>query len=65
MLTKILFNYLMYEYNVAIFRHTSQEHWIPLQIFVSHHVVAGNWTLEEQTVLLTTELSLQPINTKI
>jgi hypothetical protein len=32
-----------------------------LQMAVSHHVVAGNWTpLEEQSVLLTTEPSLQP-----
>jgi len=34
-----------------------------LQIVVSHHVVAGNWTqdLEQQPGLLTTEPSLQPL----
>jgi hypothetical protein len=26
---------------------------------LSHHVVAGNWPLEEQTVFLTSEQSLQ------
>jgi hypothetical protein len=31
-----------YEYTVAIFRHTRRGHWIPLQMVVSHHVVAGN-----------------------
>jgi hypothetical protein len=42
---KILsFNYLFYicEYTVDIFRHTRRGHQIPLQIVVSHHVVAGN-----------------------
>jgi hypothetical protein len=42
------------EYAVAVFRHTRREHWIPLQMVVSHHVVAG------QSVLLTSEPSLQP-----
>jgi hypothetical protein len=36
-----LFIYL-FEYAVAIFRHTRRGHWIPLQVVVSHHVVAGN-----------------------
>jgi hypothetical protein len=31
-----------YEYIVAIFRHTRRGHWIPLQMVVNHHVVAGN-----------------------
>ena len=30
-----------YEYTVAAFRHTRRGHQIPLQIVVSHHVVAG------------------------
>ena len=34
----------LYEYTVAVFRHTRKGHWIPLQMVVSHHVVAGNWT---------------------
>jgi hypothetical protein len=43
--------------------HTRRVYQIPLQMVVSHHVVAGNWTqdlLEEQSVLLTAEPSLQP-----
>jgi hypothetical protein len=40
------FIYLLYvyEYTVAVFRHTRRGHQIPLQMVVSHHVVAGNWT---------------------
>jgi hypothetical protein len=30
------------EYTVAVFRHTSRGHQIPLQMVVSHLVVAGN-----------------------
>jgi hypothetical protein len=30
------------EYTVALFRHTRRGHQIPLQMVVSHHVVAGN-----------------------
>jgi hypothetical protein len=37
---KILF--YLYEYIVAVFRHTRRGHRTPLQIVVSHHVVAGN-----------------------
>jgi hypothetical protein len=33
----------VYEYTVAVFRHTRRGHHIPLQMVVSHHVVAGNW----------------------
>jgi hypothetical protein len=32
------------KYTVAVFRHTRRAHWIPLQMVVSHHVVAGIWT---------------------
>jgi hypothetical protein len=39
---KDLFIHLMYEYTVAVFRHTRGGHGIPLQMVVSHHVVAGN-----------------------
>jgi hypothetical protein len=35
-----LFN--VYEYTVAVFRHTRREHPIPLHVVVRHHVVAGN-----------------------
>jgi len=31
-------------YTVAVFMHTRRGHQIPLQMVVSHHVVAGNWT---------------------
>jgi hypothetical protein len=34
--------YFMYEYTVAVFTHTRRGHQIPLQMLVSHHVVAGN-----------------------
>jgi len=35
-----LFN--VYEYTVAVFRHTRRGNQIPLQMVVSHHVVTGN-----------------------
>ena len=35
-----LFN--VYEYTVAVFRHTRRGHRIPLQMVVSHYVVTGN-----------------------
>jgi hypothetical protein len=35
--------FYLYEYTVAVFRHTWRGYQIPLQI-VSYHVVAGNWT---------------------
>jgi hypothetical protein len=38
---KIYLIYL-YGYTVADFRHTRRGHRIPLQIVVSHHVIAGN-----------------------
>jgi len=34
-----LFN--VYEYTVAVFRHTKRRHRIPLQMVASHHLVAG------------------------
>jgi hypothetical protein len=37
---KIYFNKC--EYTVAVFKHTTRGHQIPLQMVVSHHVVAGN-----------------------
>ena len=45
-----------------VYLKVSRGHWIPLQMVVSHHVVAGNWTqdLWKNTVLLTAEPSLQP-----
>jgi hypothetical protein len=32
----------LYEYTVAVFRHSRRGHQILLQMVVSHHVVAGN-----------------------
>jgi hypothetical protein len=34
--------FYLHEYTVAVFSHTRRGHQIPLQIVVSHHVVAGN-----------------------
>jgi hypothetical protein len=34
--------FYVYEYTVAVFRHTRRGHQIPLQMVVSHHVVAEN-----------------------
>ena len=36
-----LFCIYVFDYTVALFRHTWRGHWIPLQMVVSHHVVAG------------------------
>jgi hypothetical protein len=43
---KDFFIYLFYvcEYTVSVFRHTRRGHRIPLQMVVSHRVVAGIWT---------------------
>ena len=41
LLTFFLFWIYVYDYTVALFRHTWRGHWIPLQMVVSHHVVAG------------------------
>jgi hypothetical protein len=49
--------FYVYKYTVAVFRHTRRGRQIPLQMVVSHHVVAGNCT---QDLLLTTEPFLQP-----
>jgi hypothetical protein len=42
--TRNLFFYLFHEceYIVTVFRHIRRRHSIPLQMVVSHHVVAGN-----------------------
>jgi hypothetical protein len=49
------------EYTVAVFRLIGRGLQIPLQMVVSHIVVAGNSTQEEQSVLLTAEPSHQPL----
>ena len=37
-----IYLFILYEYTVAVFRHTRRGHRIPLQMIVSHHVDAGN-----------------------
>jgi hypothetical protein len=37
-----IYLFYLYEYTVAVFRHTRRGHQIPLQIVVSHHVIGGN-----------------------
>jgi len=39
---KKIYLFYVYEYTIAIFRHTRRGHQIPLQMVVSHHVLAGN-----------------------
>jgi hypothetical protein len=51
------------KYTVAVFRHSRRGSQILLQMVVSHHVVAGIWTLDlwkSSRVLLLTEPSHQP-----
>jgi len=37
-----IYLFIIYKYTVAVFRHTRRGYRIPLQMIVSHHVVAGN-----------------------
>jgi hypothetical protein len=56
----------MSDYAVAIFRQSKRGHQVPLQMVVSHDVVAGNsGPLEGQSVLLTDELSVQHYPTEL
>jgi hypothetical protein len=55
---------ILCKYTVAVFRHTRRGSQILLQMVVSHHVVAGIWTLDlrkSSRVLLPTEPSHQPL----
>jgi hypothetical protein len=38
---RFIYLFYVYEYMIALFRHTKRRHQIPLQMVVSHHVVAG------------------------
>jgi hypothetical protein len=38
----IIYLFYVYEYTVAVIRHTRRGHRIPLQMVVNNHVVAGN-----------------------
>ena len=53
---RFIYLFYVYEYIVAVFRHTRRGHWIPLRMVVSRHVVVwelNSGPLEEQSVLLT------------
>jgi hypothetical protein len=55
--------FIIWKYIVAVFRHSRRGSQISLQMVVSHHVVAGIWTLDlrkSSWVLLPTEPSHQP-----
>jgi hypothetical protein len=39
-----IYLFIICKYAVAVFRHLRRGHRIPLQMVVSHHVVAGIWT---------------------
>jgi hypothetical protein len=39
---RIYLIFFMYQYTVALYRDVTRGHRIPLQMVVSHHVVAGN-----------------------
>ena len=41
-LKRVIYIFYIYDYTVSVFRHTRREDWIPLQMVVSHHLVAGN-----------------------
>jgi len=60
---RFIYSFITYKYTVAVFRYTGRGNRISLQMVVSHHVVAGNWTQDlwkSSQVLLTAEPSLQP-----
>jgi hypothetical protein len=62
-LKKIYLFIIICKYTVAVFRHTRRGSQILLRMVVSHHVVAGIWTLDlrkSSRVLLPTEPSHQP-----
>jgi hypothetical protein len=59
----VLFIFILCKYTVAVFRHSRRGSQISLWMVVSHHVVAGIWTLDlrkSSRVLLSTEPSHQP-----
>jgi hypothetical protein len=58
-----IYLFIICKYTVAVFRHSRRGRQILLQMAVSHHVVAGIWTLDlrkNSWVLLPTEPSHQP-----
>jgi hypothetical protein len=58
-----IYLFIICKYTVAVFRHTRRGSQILLRMVVSHHVVAGIWTLDlwkSSRALLPTEPSHQP-----
>jgi hypothetical protein len=58
-----IYLFIYYKYTVAVFRHSGRGRQISLRVVLSHHVVAGIWTLDlrkNSQVLLPTEPSHQP-----
>jgi hypothetical protein len=58
-----IYLFIICKYTVAVFTHSRRGRQILLRMVVSHHVVAGIWTLDlrkNSRVLLPTEPSLQP-----
>jgi hypothetical protein len=58
-----IYLFIICKYTVAVFRHSRRGSQVSLQMVVSHHVVAGIWTLDlrkNSRVLLPTEPSHQP-----
>jgi hypothetical protein len=56
--------FIICKYTVAVFRHSRRGSQISLRMVVSHHVVAGIWTLDlrkSSRMLLPTEPSHQPM----
>ena len=54
----------LYQYTVAVFRHTKRGHQIPLEVVVSHYVAAGGWARDlwrNSRCSLTAEPSLQDL----
>jgi hypothetical protein len=63
-LTLFIYLFITCKYTLAVFRHSRRGRQISLQMVVSHHVVAGIWTLDlrkSSRVLLPTEPSHQPM----
>ena len=45
-----IYLFIICKYTAAVFRHTRRGHQIPLQMVVSHHVVAGIWTQDHRKI---------------
>jgi hypothetical protein len=54
------FLFYLYEYTVTVFRYSRRGHQIPLQMVVSHHVVAGNWTSSGRAISAFNHWAISP-----